>query len=73
MFAALCLTPLISGVISVNSLNLAIDTNNKLVYNYGERTQYVLPDKFNLITECQNKTRFAKEVENPLALVSSIE
>jgi hypothetical protein len=73
MLATLCLTPLISGVISVSSLNLAVDTNNKLVYNYGGRTQYVLPDKFSLIKECRVKTRFVKDAENPLTLISSIE
>lgn len=73
MLATLCLTPLLSGVISVNSLNLAVDTNNKLVYNYGGRTQYVLPDKFSLIKECKEKTRFVKDASSPLTLISSIE
>ena len=73
MVATLCLTPLISGVISVNSLNLAIDTNNKLVYNYGGRTQYVLPDKYSLIKECSVKTRFVKDAKDTLTLIGSIE
>ena len=73
LISSLCLTPLISGVISVSSLNLAVDTNNYLVYNYGGRTQYVLPDKFSLIKECKAQTRFVKDADNAFTLISSIE
>ena len=67
----LCLTALISGVISVNSLMLEVDTNNGVIYSFDNKTQYILPDSYNL-ESCGN-TRFVRDVNNAFDLVSTID
>ncbi len=56
----LCLTALISGVISVNSLMLEVDTNNGVIYSFDNKTQYILPDSYN--SESCGNTRFVRDV-----------
>ncbi|MFL1707495.1 hypothetical protein ACHJH3_10960 [Campylobacter sp. MOP7] len=59
----LCLTSLISGVITVSGLGLGVDHNNKVVYDYGKHTQYVIADKYSLNQHCKERTRFAKDTD----------
>lgn len=56
----LCLEILISGVIMTSSLNNAIDHNSGVVYNYSGKSNYVLPDNYNMTLLCEKQMqRFA--------------
>jgi hypothetical protein len=70
-----CFGALISGVIGINNLGLALDTNNHLIYSYGnERTQYVVADKYNTVELCQKGQRITYvDVPNKFDLVKTID
>jgi hypothetical protein len=69
----MCLEALISGVISVNNMNMSVDTNNGIFYTHENRVEYVLPDKFNLIQLCEKEERFAVNAKKPFDLIKTID
>ncbi len=69
----ICLSALMSGVISTGELNYSLDTNNGVLFTHENRTEYVLADKFNLVQLCDKNERFAENSVEPYTLIKTLE
>jgi len=68
-----CLETLLSGIISVSGPQLIINENNNLYYTSANRIEYVIPDKYNQITLCQEPERFNTKTKKPFIMLKTIE
>ena len=69
----ICLSALMSGVISTGELSYSLDTNNGVLFTHENRTEYVLAHKFNLVQLCDKNERFAENSVEPYTLIKTLE
>jgi len=69
----ICLDVLLSGVLTIVSPTMTIDLNNGVVYNNKNKTEYALPDKYNMLELCKSEKRFAVQDKKPFDLVKEID